>query len=91
MIQQSFSEWSSDVNCAVEPTTQGIRTVTPMRSILILLQSFGSAGALQNARAELELNHSRQLQAALVARRVGTIDAVSARRTITAPSLPVAA
>ena len=61
-----------------------------MRSILSLLQSFGSAGALRNARAELELTHTRRVQAALLERRVGTIDAVAARQDIAGPGRPVA-
>ena len=52
-----------------------------MRSLLSVLQSFGSVGALRNARAELELTHSRNVQAAVLVRRVGTIDASAARRT----------
>lgn len=59
-----------------------------MRSILSVLTSLGSAGALHNARAELELTHSRNVQAALVVRRVGTLDGVAARRDLEAPSAP---
>ncbi|MDQ6697024.1 MAG: hypothetical protein M3Z46_06150 [Actinomycetota bacterium] len=53
-----------------------------MRSFLSVLRSFGSTGALHNARTELERTHAQQVQAAVVARRVGTIDAVAARSAV---------
>ena len=62
-----------------------------MRSFLFLFHSFGSAGALHNARTELEVTHARQVQAAAIARRVGTIDAVAARSVSASPSRPVVA
>jgi len=64
-----------------------------MRSFLFLLHSFGSAGALHNARTELEMTHARQVQAAAIARRVGTIDAVAARSASVSasPRRPIAA
>lgn len=60
-----------------------------MRGFLFLLRSFGSAGALHNARTELELTYAQQVQAAVIARRVGTIDAVAARSAVIAPRRPV--
>ena len=54
-----------------------------MRSLLDLLQSLGPAGARENARAELVLAHSRQVQAVLVARRVGGVDTSVAQRDAT--------
>lgn len=77
------------MNNLVEQATHGIRMVTVMRSILALLNSLGSAGALRNARTELELSHGRQVQAAILARRVGTIDAVAGRADVRALSRPV--
>lgn len=62
-----------------------------MRSILFLLHSLGSAGALHNARTELEISHTQQVRAAAIARRVGTIDAVAARSASVSasPSQPI--
>ncbi len=60
-----------------------------MRSFLFLLKSFGSAGALHNARRELELTHTQQVQAAVIARRVDTIDAMAARSAVVAPMRPI--
>jgi hypothetical protein len=66
-----------------------------MRRLLLLFTSLGSAGALQNARTELELTHGRRVQAAVLAQRVGTIDAVAAKADLVAerqvPAVPTAA
>ncbi len=64
--------------------------VGAMRSLLFLLRSFGSAGALHNARTELEHSHAQQVQAAVIARRIGTIDAVAARSVCAAPIRSIA-
>ncbi len=48
------------------------RTVTGMRSVLSLLRGLGTAGAVANAKAELETAHVLNLQAAVVAKRVNS-------------------
>ena len=47
-----------------------IRTVRAMDWLPHLLHRLGSAGATENARAELEATHLRNLQASIVASRV---------------------
>ena len=49
---------------------QAIRTVLGMNWLLPLLRGLGTAGATANARAELTSTHERNLQAAIVAKRV---------------------
>ena len=58
------------MNRRVGRTQHPIRTVTAMDWLPHLLQCLGSAGATENARAELEATHLRNLQATLVVQRV---------------------
>jgi len=46
-----------------------------MTRITQLLQGLGTHGATENARAELVLVHNIELQAAVVARRIGRVGA----------------
>ncbi len=62
-----------------------------MGNLLRLVRSLGSAGALHNARAELELEQSRRVQAALLACRIGAVDASAARRDVATLSQPAIA
>ena len=58
------------MNGGVGRAQQAIRTVDPMNWLLPLLRGLGTAGATANARAELTSAHERNLQAAVVAKRV---------------------
>lgn len=58
------------MNRCDEPAQHRFRTVTDVNWLPSPLRSLGAAGATANARAELESTHVRNLQAAIVARRV---------------------
>ena len=58
------------MNLGVGRTQHPIRTVLRMDWLPHLLHRLGSAGAAENARAELEAIHLRHLQATIVASRV---------------------
>ena len=58
------------MNPGVGRTQHPIRTVIAMDWLPHLLHRLGSAGAAENARAELEATHPRNLQATIVAQRV---------------------
>lgn len=58
------------MNEGVGRRQQAVRTVRPMNWLLPLLRGLGTAGATANARAELTSTHERNLQAAVVAKRV---------------------
>ena len=58
------------MNEGVGHRQQAVRTVRAMNWLLPLLRGLGTAGATANARAELASAHDRNLQAAVVAKRV---------------------
>lgn len=68
------SGWSPCVNAGDDRRQHPVRTVLDMTWLPSLLRGLGTAGATANARAELESAHVRNLQAALVARRVNRSD-----------------
>jgi hypothetical protein len=45
---------------------------SPMRRLTLLIRGLGAAGAVANARAELETAHVTNLQAVILARRVNS-------------------